>query len=111
MTIRASDLVSDYDFTEDPDAQQRISQEDRARTFVHNRQLSYQQVFNVDTPAGFAVLADLAHFCRGNRTAFDPNPYVMAGLNGQREVWLRILQNLSLTDEQLTALYRKGEGR
>ena len=61
---------------------------------------AYQLVFN--TPAGEAVLNDLAPFCRARETCVVPGDrdrtYV---LEGRREVHLRIRDYLDLSPEQL----------
>jgi hypothetical protein len=108
VTLDPNELISDFAFPEDARPLQDF---DRARLFLRNRQVAYQQVFNARTPAGFTVLQDMAWFCRARRSTFDRDPIVAAGLNGQREVWLRIDQHLNLTDEELALLYSKGEGR
>lgn len=71
--------------------------------FLKRRKTNYQLALT--SPAGQAVLIDLAKFCRANATCFDADPRVNAALEGRREVWLRIQQHLNLTPEQLVALY------
>lgn len=102
-----SNLVSDFDFSEEPEVKRTMHDFNRAREFLRQRKLAYLQVF--DGPAGFTVLQDLAWFCRANRSTFDPNAIVAAGLNGQREVWLRIQQHRNLSDDQLAAIFRAGQ--
>lgn len=51
------------------------------------------------------MLLDLAEFCRANETTFHDDARHHARLEGRREVWLRIVQHLHLTDEQLMRLY------
>lgn len=67
---------------------------------------AYQLAFN--TPAGKAVIDDLAIFCRANETCVIPGDrdrtYV---LEGRREVYLRIRDYLDLTPEQLVERYTK----
>lgn len=73
---------------------------DEALQIFADCQRAYQLVFN--TPAGQAVLADLAPFCRARETCVVPGDsdrtYV---LEGRREVFLRIRDYLDLTPEQL----------
>lgn len=74
-------------------------------TFLRNRQRAYIETFV--NPVGDKVLVDLAKFCRAHSSTFHPDARVSAELDGRRQVWLRIQENLQLTDEQLYALYRK----
>ena len=72
------------------------------RDLLSRRKQSYKQVFG-----GFhgkRVLADLARFCRATEATFDPDPRLSAYLDGRREVWLRIQQQLNLTDEEIYKL-------
>lgn len=67
--------------------------------FLVNRKRSYQLVFR--SPAGREVLRDLAKFCRANQSTFHADARAAAALDGRREVYLRILQHLKLTPEEL----------
>lgn len=73
---------------------------------LRRRKTSYQLAFG--SPAGKAVLRDLAPFCRAAETTFHPmhDARVQAMLEGRRQVWLRICQHLDFTPEELAALYR-----
>lgn len=66
---------------------------------------AYCQVFG--GPSGQMVLADLAKFCRADRSCLDEgaDPRMHAVYEGRREVWLRIQQHLRLTPEELFQLY------
>ena len=75
----------------------------KAFAFLHARKLAYQLAFG--SPAGQAVLSDLAKFCRATQTCYHEDARVHAVLEGRREVWLRITQHLNLTDAKLYALY------
>lgn len=57
-------------------------------------------------PAGDAaiVLADLREFCRGMKSSFDSDTHVTALLEGRREVWLRIMGYLHLTEAEMIRL-------
>lgn len=63
------------------------------------------------TQAAQKVLADLMLFCRLGQSCvvFDKqgrvDPVATAVLEGRREVGMRIMQRLSITDEQLMSLY------
>ncbi len=67
---------------------------------------AYQFAFG--TPAGKAVLDDLATFCRRDETCVVPGnrdkTYV---LEGRRETYLRIQQYLELTPEQLVERFTR----
>lgn len=67
---------------------------------------AYQLAFS--GPGGQAVLADLKPFCRADETCVVPGDrdrtYV---LEGRREVYLRIMDYLTLAPEQLVKRYTK----
>jgi hypothetical protein len=69
-----------------------------------DRQRAYQ--LTMKDAAGAAVLADLAIFCRADETCVVPGDrdrtYV---LEGRREVYLRIMDHLKLSTEQLVKKY------
>ncbi len=71
--------------------------------FLRRRKVNYQLTFG--GPAGQEVLRDLMKFCRAQETTFDPDPRVHAALEGRREVYLRIVQHLGLTSDELFELY------
>lgn len=73
---------------------------------VHQQNEELQRAFRLafGSPAGQAVLADLAPFCRAAETCFHPDPRVHAVAEGRREVWLRIQQFLHLTEEDISQL-------
>lgn len=75
----------------------------RTYEFLRGRKRIYQQTFR--NPAGLQVLADLSKFCRGGEPTFHPDARVHALLEGRREVYLRIMNHLNLTSEQLYALH------
>lgn len=58
---------------------------------------AYRQCFG--SPAGKVVMADLIAFCRFRREATTPIE------EGQRRVFLRIINMVCLTDEQLQSVY------
>ena len=70
---------------------------------IFNRKIAYQKTFN--NPEGQKVLADLRRFCRATLPTADVNnertTYL---LEGRREVWLRIMAHLQLTDEDVYKL-------
>lgn len=73
--------------------------------FLKRRRQAYMQTFGHNNFASQEVLIDLAKFCRANETTFHPDPRVSAVLQGRHEVWLRIINHLHLSSEQLFALY------
>ena len=75
----------------------------KVREFLTRRKQSYKQVFS--GIYGERVLADLAKFCRANKSTFHADPRVEGVLQGRREVWLRVTQHLSLTEDELLALF------
>lgn len=77
--------------------------------FVCSRAQCYKTTFDVKhNQADRETLADLAEFCRANKSTFDPDPRVHAVLEGRREVWLRIMANLNLSDEERFKFFSKG---
>lgn len=73
--------------------------------FFHDRKQAYMQTFQVNQPANVMVLLDLKRFCRADESTFHPNERIAANLDGRREVWLRIMNHLNLSEEQLAELY------
>jgi phage-related baseplate assembly protein len=73
---------------------------DELKQILTDRQRAYMLAFK--TPAGKAVLDDLAVFCRANETCVVPGDrdrtYV---LEGRREVFLRIQAHLDLALDDL----------
>jgi hypothetical protein len=73
------------------------------KRFLFRRKTAYIQTFS--NPVGEIVLADLARFCRAFHSTFNPDPRVHALLEGRREVWQRITDNLNLTQDELWKRY------
>ncbi len=73
--------------------------------FMHDRKRAYQLTFQQTQPANVIVMQDLAKFCRAHESTFNADPRIAANLDGRREVYLRIINHLGLTDEQLLAIY------
>lgn len=82
----------------------------RSRVLTRRRD-SYRAVFGMSERSlpQARVLADLARFCRAQRTCFDSDARAHALLEGRREVWLRIQQMLNLTDDQVADLTEERE--
>lgn len=76
----------------------------RTLDFLTQRKRVYQIVFGC--PPGREVLEDLAKFCRASSTTFDPDPRIHAALEGRREVFLRIVEHMKLSPEELFELYK-----
>ncbi len=72
------------------------------------RRAAYQEVFGANPGARSTsqqmVLADLARFCRARNTTFTPDAREHALLEGRRETWLRLIQHLHMSDEDIQAL-------
>lgn len=73
--------------------------------FLRRRKIDYQLTFT--SPAGQAVLMDLAKFCRADEDAWHKDARTTDLLAGRREVWLRIRKHLSLTPDQLYEIYAR----
>ncbi|PVX84343.1 hypothetical protein [Paraburkholderia unamae] len=80
-----------------------------------NRRAQYRACFTDQrgklTAAGEAVLRDLAEFCRAERSILTLSPisrtvdtHATMVAEGRREVYVRILQILRMTDAQLNSL-------
>ena len=72
---------------------------------IRNRKRAYQLAFG--SPAGKAVLEDLAKFCRANQSCFDADARVEAALLGRQEVWLRVMHHLNMSSEDIFKLYHQ----
>lgn len=71
--------------------------------FLRRRRAAYAKTF--DNPEGRKVLADLKRFCRASvPTADVNNVHTTFLLEGRREVFLRIISLLHLTDEDVMNL-------
>ena len=77
-----------------------------AEALLEERSRAYQLTFSPQKPWAIAVLEDLAVFCRANASCYHDDPRLHAALEGRREVWLRIMEHLNLTIEDLVKRYR-----
>ena len=75
------------------------------KDLFRRRRLAYHHVFNKDNRYTREVLVDLAKFCRAHTSTFNEDPRVQSNLDGRREVWLRIQENLELSIEEIYALH------
>jgi len=80
-----------------------MAQSQAAKNFVQNRKRAYQLCFS--SPAGQEILIDLAKFCRAAESCYHDDARKHAVLEGRREVFLRIQENMQLTVDQLYSLY------
>lgn len=78
---------------------------DRLRSMIFKRRMAYRHVF-APGPAADIVLADLARFCRANKSTVmispvsrQVDPLASAVAQGRQEVWLRLQAHLHLSDE------------
>lgn len=80
----------------------QITEAQATELFHETEQLktAYQIVFG-DGPAGQTVLADLGRFCRADEPCWSEDQRHHARLEGRREVWLRIQNELKLPVEEL----------
>lgn len=76
------------------------------RDMFRSRSSAYKQVFKKDDRWATIVLLDLAKFCRAHETTYNKDPRLHAAMEGRKEVWLRIQEQLKLDDEQLFNLHR-----
>lgn len=82
---------------------------ERLRKYFRRRQIAYRQVFNPQNVFLDTVLRDLAKFCRAHDSTFHKDARAATLLEGRREVWLRIQEQLNLTTEEIYALHRVSE--
>lgn len=80
------------------------SKEKVTRT-LQGRAVAYNRVFAKENQFTNEVLKDLAKFCRAHKTCFHADPRVHAAMEGRREVFLRIVEHLNLSYEELFRLY------
>jgi len=73
----------------------------QAKRWLGERRYAYQKVFNSKSQYTNTVLADLAKFCRAMDSTFHENERVQSKLDGRREVWLRIMMHLKLSEDEL----------
>lgn len=75
-----------------------------------NLRASFRALVKGEAKAGHLALDDLAEFCRADRSCIvvgkdgRVDTHATAVAEGRREVYLRILQHLNLTDAQLLRL-------
>ena len=72
--------------------------------FFRKRNKAYREVFDLNSDNVCAVLADLKKFCRHNASTFSEDSNRQSYLNGRRDVLERILQNINISDEQISKI-------
>lgn len=68
--------------------------------------VAYNRVFDRQSPYTHQVLMDLARFCRAHQSTFHADPRLHAVLEGRREVWLKIQENLNLSIDEIYDLHK-----
>ena len=77
---------------------------DKLKSILFARQHSYLVTFK--GVHGEKVLADLARFCKAHSSSISPKEEKLVYVyEGRREVWLRIANQLNLSQEQIWDLY------
>lgn len=77
---------------------------DEAKLYLDQLRVSYQQALG-PTPATDAVLKDLAKFCHAFESSFHSDQRIHAVIEGRREVFLRIMDFLKLSPDELYRYY------
>lgn len=80
---------------------------ERAKNFLFHRSRAYCLVFDPANQFTEKVLADLARFCRADKSTFHEDPRLHAVMEGRREVWLRIQHHLKLSPDDLMKIYAR----
>jgi hypothetical protein len=78
----------------------------KLKDLFRGRLIAYNRVFEKDSPFTDVVLRDLAKFCRAHESTFHTDPRVASMIDGRRQVWLRIMENLKLTEDQIYKLHK-----
>ena len=76
------------------------------KDYFTGRVRAYRMVFDPKNQYTETVLKDLAQFCRAHEPTFHADPRIHAVMEGRREVWLRIQQNLNLSIEEVYQLHK-----
>lgn len=89
---------------------QELTGEENEKTmsYLRSRQNAYKAVFSGTAEQAQLefVMVDLAHFCRAYKPTFHPtNQKIQDALEGRREVFQRIMDHTSLSNEALFIKY------
>ncbi|WP_158665255.1 Bbp19 family protein [Ensifer adhaerens] len=76
---------------------------ERAKQYLFRRRTAYVKTFL--NPYGDEVLRDLARFCRAHSSTFHVDARAHAVAEGRREVFLRIMHHVNMSEEDLWRLY------
>lgn len=76
----------------------------KLKRFIFRRQAAYLDTFA--GPRAETVLQDIANFCRACKTIYTSEERASWILEGRRQVWMRIQDQLRLTQDELWRLYR-----
>lgn len=85
----------------------KIQEKTKLHAHFHELGMAYGRVFDPKGVFTDLVMADLAEFCRANKSCFHIDPRAHALAEGRREVWLRIQDFLSLNADQLLEKYTR----
>lgn len=77
---------------------------EKARQYLFGRKKAYEICFDIESVHGRHVMADLAEFCHYSKSTFHADPRVAAFKEGQRSVFLRVLEHKHLSQEELAQL-------
>lgn len=75
------------------------------RRSLNGTAFAYNRVFDKASVHTETVLKDLAKFCRAHTTTYHPDARIHAVLEGRREVWLKIQEQLQMTEEEIYKLH------
>lgn len=86
---------------------QQYEANEAVERYLRNRKRAYSAVFSGKGEEGDIefVMLDLAHFCRAYSTTFSESHARMSNAEGRREVYLRILDHVSLDHDTLMQRY------
>lgn len=80
---------------------------DDVKQLVWAEQTDFKMTFL--NPTGKRVLKRLAKYCRAHQTTLHRDPTAMAALEGRREVYLYICEQLNLSPDELWDQRSKGK--
>jgi len=78
----------------------------QVKDLLTRRRAAYRRVFKKDNQSTEIVLKDLAKFCRAHESTVHKKEHITFVLEGRREVFTRIQQQLNLSDEDIWKLYQ-----
>jgi hypothetical protein len=78
---------------------------ERLKLFFKKRKIAYTRVFDAQSPFTRVVLSDLEKYCCAYQSTFHKDERVCLILQGRRDVFLRIAENLNLDLEDIYNLH------